>query len=399
MACKSVLDTLGGVPILVASLPEFWLNRFLITIFVAMIALQGCKSDDSYSDSDQQFPTQPSHMDNEVIATVRGQEITQKDLQPILMQGYGLNVLLTLVQLDLARDEAAKLQVVVTPVDVEKERQITLNELKQSVRQTGELTANTQPSDQDISPEQAEQMLDQMLQEQHVSRAEFDILLEVNANLRKIAEPEVSSHITDDAVHERFNMLYGEKVVMEYIVCGNMVEAADVRRDLAQGKSFEDVARARSRDRQSAANGGELPPFTLHDNRFPPEFRQLSFMLKIGQVSDPIQIGQFIYIGKLIDKIPPQHAKFEDYADSVRKDLYDEAVKEAMAAMRQRLGTMALDSLQIRDPVLRQQWDDRVTRKDGQIRDMQEIRQKLDAEHSAATAPSDSAATQPAAAR
>ena len=167
-----------------------------------------------------------------------------------------------------------------------------------------------------------------------------------------------------------------------------MNEAADVRRDLASGKSFEDVARARSRDRASGMNGGELPPFTLQDNRFPPEFKQLVFLLQKGQISDPLQIGQFIYIAKLVDRIPPEHARFEDYKDAVRQDLYDQAVAAAMTALRQRLATMALQEMQIEDPVLSKQWEERVARKDGQIKDLQEIRRQMDQQHlPAATEP------------
>jgi len=191
--------------------------------------------------------------------------------------------------------------------------------------------------------------------------------------------------MTEQAVRNQFNVTYGEKVLVHYIVCGNMEEVAQVRRELAAGKSFEDVARARSRDRASAATGGELPPFTLQDNRFPPEFRQVAFLLKKGQVSDPVQIKQYIYIVKLVDRIPPEHAKFEDYRDAVRRDLYQQSVQAAMAVMRQRLGQMALESLSIKDPVLREQWEERVARKDGQIRDMQEIRHHLDREHAPPT--------------
>ena len=78
----------------------------------------------------------------------------------------------------------------------------------------------------------------------------------------------------------------------------------------------------------------------------------MAFNLKIGEVSDPVQIGQFIYIAKLIDRIPPAQARFEDYRESVKKDLYDNTVQAAMKAMRDRLGSMALASLRIRDPVL-----------------------------------------------
>jgi hypothetical protein len=156
----------------------------------------------------------------------------------------------------------------------------------------------------------------------------------------------------------------------------------DARNDLAHGKAFEDVATARSVDRFTAPNGGELPAFTRQDNRFPEEFKQLAFALSKGQVSDSLQLGKFIYIVKLIDRIPPEHAKFEDYRDAVEKDLLEQATQGAMTAMRQRLGKMALDTMHITDPVLAAQWQDKLTKKSGELHDMNDIRQKWDEQHS-----------------
>jgi parvulin-like peptidyl-prolyl isomerase len=237
-----------------------------------------------------------------------------------------------------------------------------------------------------------------LLQQQHVSRAEFDVVLEVNAYLRKIAGPKVDANLSEDAIRRQFNAMYGEKVVVHYIVCNNMSEVADVRRALAMGQTFEDVARLRSRDRRTGATGGELPPFTLADNRFPDEFKQVAFNLKIGEVSDPVQIGRFIYIAKLIDRIPPALARFEDYRDSVKKQLYDETVQAAMKAMRDRLGRMAMESLHVRDPVLARQWADRLSSQHGQIQTDAQIREELDKEHEPET-PAPPLAAQPPATR
>jgi foldase protein PrsA len=322
--------------------------------------------------------------EDEVIATIRGDTITRKDLEPVLLEGYGLNVLLDLVQLDLVRQEANRLNIDVTPQDIESERAITMQNLQHATEQ---MDASGQPTTQpeNITPEQEEQLLDQLLIQQHVSRAEFNVILRVNAYLRKIAGPKVDEHLTDEAVRKQFNAMYGERVVIHYIVCNNMGEVADVRRALAMGQSFEDVARLKSRDRRTGALGGELPPFTMADNRFPDEFKQLCFNLKIGEVSDPVQIGRFIYIAKLVDRIPPATAKFEDYKDSVRKQLYDDTVQAAMKAMRDRLGHIALESLHIHDRMLAQQWQDRIEAATNSTQTDEQIRHELDAEHQPTT--------------
>ncbi len=322
--------------------------------------------------------------DNDIIATVRGDVITRRDLEPVLIEAYGLNVLLTLVQLDLVEQEAARQHIVVTPQDVNNERSITLDNLE---RATQQMESNGEPTTQPdtLTAQQKEQLLGQLLEQQHVSKAEFNLILQVNAYLRKIAEPKVNANITEDAVRKQFNALYGERVVVHYIVCNSMSEVAEVRAMLAKGQSFEEVARLRSRDRRTAATGGELPPFTLADNRFPDAFKQVVFNLKVGEVSDPVEIGKFIYIAKLIDRIPPAQARFEDYRVAVRKDLYDNTVQAAMKAMRDELARMALSSLHIKDPVLAQQWADKINNRSGQIEDQNQIRSELDREHAPPT--------------
>jgi foldase protein PrsA len=365
-----------------------------------LIVLQGCHSQSGESAESVATNSLPPPVlapggEDEVIATVRGDAITRKDLEPVLIEGYGLNVLLTLVQLDLVEQEAARQHAVVTPVDVANERVLTMDNL---ARATQQMDSSGQPTTQPetLSSDQEEQLLDQLLQQQHVSKAEFNVILQVNAYLRKIAGPQVNANLSDDAIRKQFNAMYGEKVVVHYIVCNNMSEVTDVRRALALGQSFEDVARLRSRDRQSGATGGELPPFTLSDNRFPDEFKQVAFNLKIGEVSDPVQIGRFIYIAKLIDRIPPAMARYEDYRDSVKKQLDDSTVQAAMKAMRDRLGSMALASLRIRDPVLAEQWAQRIGNKNSQIQSDAQIRQELDKEHAAAQPMAEPPATMPA---
>ncbi len=362
------------------------MNRELPAIFAILLVLQACHSEapPALESAQTAAPT----FDDEVVATVRGDKITRKDLEPVLEEAYGLNALLTLVQLDLVEQEAAKQGIIVTPADVVNERAITMKNL---VRQTQALDSNGQPTTEptdNLDPDQQNQLLDQLLQQQHVSRAEFSVILEVNAYLRKLAEPAVNAKLTDNAVRQLFNAMYGEKVLVHYIVCNNMAEAGEVHHDLAIGKSFEDVARARSLDRPTAYSGGELPAFTLQDNRFPPEFKQVAFELKKGEVSDPVQVAKFIYIIKLIDRIPPAHARFEDYRDSVKKDLYESTVQAAMKVMREKLGRMALESLTIRDPILAKQWADKITQKNGQVKDSEELRKELDSEHAPATIPS-----------
>ena len=119
---------------------------------------------------------------DEVIATVAGRSITLSQLTKPLIEGYGLNVLLNIVQLELAKEYAAKAAppITVSPQDIAAERESTLAKMFR-----------------DASKDEYAQLLDQLLVQQHISRADFDLVIETNAYLRKLAEPLLKDKITD----------------------------------------------------------------------------------------------------------------------------------------------------------------------------------------------------------
>ena len=145
---------------------------------VGALLLQGCKSDEDVPVTLAQAPQSLPGMNNEVVATIRGRPITLEDVEPVLIDGYGLNVVLLLVQKDLAQEEAARQEIVVTPEDVDKERTITLTALQRSLQSSGVDLSTTHPDDVQLTPEEADQLLDQVLTQQHMSRAEFGVLME-----------------------------------------------------------------------------------------------------------------------------------------------------------------------------------------------------------------------------
>ena len=54
-----------------------------------------------------------------------------KELMPALIKAHGLTTLLQLVELDLAKQLAAKQHVTVSPADIQHEREVTLSRLFQ----------------------------------------------------------------------------------------------------------------------------------------------------------------------------------------------------------------------------------------------------------------------------
>src|SRR5262245_6182496 len=230
-----------------------------------------------------------------ILARLNGRPITLSQIEPTLIESYGLNILLNVVQLDLARQEAARAGVTVTPADFAREREQTLAKMFPDAEKG------------DIEP-----LFDQFLQQQHISKPEFDLVLQTNTYLRKIAEPLSKDKISDAALQEAFRQLYGETVQVRHIQVGNMQEVLEAKRRLAAGEPFEKVAADMSRNARTAPLGGELPPFSRQSSSYPQAFKEAAFALKEGEVSDAVQAEGSLHLIKLERRIAPKAVKFED---------------------------------------------------------------------------------------
>ncbi|MGA3067953.1 MAG: hypothetical protein ABSF29_14005 [Tepidisphaeraceae bacterium] len=85
------------------------MNRWAAIFGLGFLILQGCgDGEETVSVTEAPAPAALAPIPNEVVARIRGNPITMEDIQPVLVEGYGLNVVLLLVQRELAREEAAK---------------------------------------------------------------------------------------------------------------------------------------------------------------------------------------------------------------------------------------------------------------------------------------------------
>ncbi len=296
-----------------------------------------------------------------VVARVNGDVITAKQLYGPLIEAYGLNLLLNLVQLDLAKQDAARQHIAVTPEDVRAELEMTEARMFK-----------------DAAKEDYPGLLDQFLTNQRLSRPEFDIVIEINAYLRKIAEPLLKNKISEENLQEAFRQLYGETVQVRHIQCSNLQEVAEVKRRLAAGEAFEAVAKALSRNARTGSLGGELPPFSRSTTGLPQAFKDAAFGLKPGEVSDPVQAEDAYHVIKLERRFAPKAVKFEDVKESIREDLYDRLVQATVKDLRSQLVQQTVQSMQIENPVLKRQFTERMDKQKSQTQDRDQIRKQLE---------------------
>jgi parvulin-like peptidyl-prolyl isomerase len=297
----------------------------------------------------------------EIVARIGDRSITMDELNKPLIDAYGLNVLLNLVQLELARDTAERQGVIVSTNDVAIERERTLARMFK-----------------DSAPEDYDALLAQFMQQQRISAPEFAIVLETNTYLRKIAEPRLAGKVTDENVKEAFLQTYGETVKVRHIQCANLQEIAEAQRRIAAGESFEMVARAVSRNPRTASIGGELPSFSRNTDGLPQAFKDTAFTLQPGQISDPVQAEGAYHLIMLESRVAPKAVNFDDHKELVRADLEDRLMQAAVKELRQQMGQQALQQLKIENPVLNAQFDARKQERDAAIKDREGVRAEIE---------------------
>jgi parvulin-like peptidyl-prolyl isomerase len=311
---------------------------------------------------------------DDAVVTVNGTPLTMRQLVGPLIESHGLTILLNLVQLELAREDAAKNHIVVTAKDFEDERESTLERLCKNSDESKYLdaidkaTARKDFAEADKVRKQLraerEEFLTQFLDNQHVDRVEFDIVLQINAYLRKIAEPQLVGRIGDEALHRAFGQMYGEKIHVHYIELGNLDEVGQVKRRLAAGDRFEDIARDMSHNTASGALGGDLPAFSRQSTSPPDVFKDMAFSLKDGEVSDALVLDKTYILIKRIALIPPKHVKFEAEKQVVYNTLYSRLLETVVKKLKQDLAAQVIPSMHFADPnsVLAIQFRDRTSR-------------------------------------
>lgn len=325
-----------------------------------------------------------------MVAQVGGVNVTLDQLQRPLIQAYGLNVLLNLVQLQVAKENAAKAGVKATPEDIANEKQLTIDRMfeQSNEKMMDKASAARQKGDEAKAKEIEDQIkkdnataFEQYLQNQRLTRTEFDIVTETNAYLRKIAEPMLAGKISEDNLKEAFRSMYGENVQCRHIQCANLQEIQQAKERLDKGEPFAKVAQEMSRNLGTAQLGGLLPPFSINTQGLPQAFKEAAFALKKeGDVSDVVQAEGGFHLIQLEKRIPPKAVKFEDVKESLRKELYARATDATVKQLRQQLGNQAVENLVINDPVLKKQWQEKLDKRDASIKDREQIRKQMQLE-------------------
>jgi len=287
----------------------------------------------------------------EVLMTVNGRPVSRSDFVEKLITAHGLALAEQMILTIAARERLEKMGMNLTDRDVRQAHEDALRRLAMPL----EMGPDARLDDQALDT--ARRLLEEFLVAKNISRLEWELRMEQNAAIRKIAEAEVNElNITEAMLRDEYERAYGPRVQIRHIQLSSKQKVAEVRRRLSAGDDFELLARKFSENQFTAARGGLMPPVSKLDPAVTPLIREAAFDLKEGEVSLPIHEGNWFHILKLERKFPASNIPFAN-ADKqeLRESLIDRLVRSRQEMLEAELFQTA--QVDIRHTELRRQFE------------------------------------------
>jgi peptidyl-prolyl cis-trans isomerase C len=151
-------------------------------------------------------------------------------------------------------------------------------------------------------------------------------------------QKEIAAKVTPEklkqAYQERLKTMPAEEEVhARHILVATEAEAKAIIADLKKGADFDKLAREKSTDKASGAEGGDLGWFKKTD--MVKEFADAAFALKKGALTDQPVKTQFGYhVIQVEDRRRAPPPSFEEMSDQIRQDLARETVTAMLNQLR-----------------------------------------------------------------
>jgi len=165
--------------------------------------------------------------------------------------------------------------------------------------------------------------IDEHLEETEDFKSQLELLkkdLLIQAAVKKVLDVVT---ISDEEVKKYFEdnkeMFKGEASVRaKHILIDNEDKAKEIKEKINNGLSFEDAAREFSTC-PSNSQGGDLGTFTR--GKMVPEFEDAAFELEIGQISEPVKTQFGYHLIKVDEKLSEVMKSFDEVKDSLKLNL------------------------------------------------------------------------------
>lgn len=124
------------------------------------------------------------------------------------------------------------------------------------------------------------------------------------------------------------------EVKARHILVKTQEDAQKIAAELKAGGDFAKIAKEKSEDKGSGAEGGELGYFTK--DRMVPEFATAAFKLKKDEISEPVKTDFGWHVIQVEDIRPVQPPKFEDVKEQIQQGLAGKAVESYVNSLTEK---------------------------------------------------------------
>ena len=127
-----------------------------------------------------------------------------------------------------------------------------------------------------------------------------------------------------------------------HIQVANEAEAQAIEQQLKSGADFVTLAKEKSLDKLSATKGGDLG--WAKAGTFPAEFEKAANAWQVGQVSQPVKMGNEYHIIKVLDRKPETALPLEKVKENIVNTLRHELVGAEYSTLTRNMATSAYEN-------------------------------------------------------
>jgi foldase protein PrsA len=245
----------------------------------------------------------PPTTQSEAVAKVNGVSIGKEQLYQAALASSGSQILDSLIDTELIRQEAGKAGIQIQDAEVEKELEATKQnfsseaEFNQALEQYG-MTLDS------LKENVVTQLMVEKLLEPQTTVTEEEVKQYYDANLESLQTP--------------------EKLKAARIVVATKEQADTILNELKNGADFAAVAKEQSLDTSSKENGGALGYVARGETE--EAFETAAFALEIGKLSDVVETEDGYQIIKALDRQPAATPTLDEKKEEIRAALVREEI-------------------------------------------------------------------------